>query len=108
MTHEDPTKRLTKYLSDAIPLGEHPTPFNEWISVRLDIVQETIDHLDWLEKGNAEWRRVHSKEAQLRRLYEAQAKIAIELIENMLNCETVGERLRIDKTAREWLASIGR
>lgn len=108
MTHEDPTKRLTKYLSDAIPLGEHPTPFNEWISVRLDIVQETIDHLDWLEKGNAEWRRVHSKEAQLHRLYEAQAKIAIELLEKMLGCRTAKEQQAADTAAREWLASIGR
>lgn len=45
------TKRLIKGLSDAIPLGPHPDPHAEWISVRLDFVQEAINHIDRPEAG---------------------------------------------------------
>lgn len=48
--------KIVKGLSDAIPLGPHPDPHAEWISVRLDFVQAAIDRIEWLEKGVTEWR----------------------------------------------------
>ena len=47
---------LVQGLRDAIPLGPHPAPHAEWTSVRLDMVQGAIDHIEWLEKGVEEWR----------------------------------------------------
>jgi len=44
-------ERLLKYLADSIPIGPHPEPHNERVSVRLDVVQTAIDHIEWLKKA---------------------------------------------------------
>ena len=52
------TQRLIKAFSDAIPLGMHPNPHAEFISVRLDFVQEAIAELQRLqlhEQANKVW-----------------------------------------------------
>jgi len=102
------TDKLTKALSDAIPLGPHPKPHVEWIQVRLDFVQEAIDHLDWLEKGLEEWRDTalsHMRQANAAR---ATARIAIGHLQEMLNrARTATESYAADTAARDWLTSIG-
>jgi hypothetical protein len=64
----NPSTKITKGLADAIPLGPHPHPHAEWIRVRLDFVQKAIDMIDWLEKGNVEWRE---EALRFKALYEA-------------------------------------
>lgn len=56
------SSRLVKYLEDAIPPGSHPKPHSVWVSVRLDVVQQAIDHIEWLKKGNEEWRDMYVAE----------------------------------------------
>ena len=37
---------IMKYLRDAVPLGEHPTPHAEFITIRLDVVQAAADAIE--------------------------------------------------------------
>jgi hypothetical protein len=37
----DPDK-VEKYLRDSIPQRPHPTPYSEWVSVRLDVVEGAL------------------------------------------------------------------
>ncbi len=102
------TKRLLKGLSDAIPLGPHPEPHAEWISVRLDFVQEAIDHIDWLEKGNAEWRSTALANGRHAEAARATARVAINHLDTVLNqCRSHDDQQAADTAARDWLASIG-
>lgn len=100
--------RLLKYLADAIPLGPHPEPYAEWISVRLDVVQKSIDHIEWLEKGNEEWRDMYLRAARQNEADKATSKIAINHLHEVLNkARTHEEQQRADTAARDWLLSIG-
>ena len=102
------TKRLTKAFSDAIPLGPHPRPHSEWVSVRLDFVQEVIDHLEWLEKGNAEWRDIAVSRTKQFAAIQATARIAITHLQAVLNkARTHADQQAADTAARDWLISIG-
>lgn len=100
---------LSKYLSDAIPAGDHPSPHAEWIPVRLDVVQAAIDHIDsaidridWFERGLIEWRSIAMHNAKTAEAARATARIAIShLTASISGLETAKE------SAREWLASIG-
>ena len=104
----DTTKRLTKAFSDAIPLGPHPDSRNEWLQVRLDFIQEAIDHFDWLVKGNDEWRDVALSNQKQARAAQATARIAITHLQNVLNkARTHAEQVKADTDARDWLISIG-
>ena len=101
-------ERLLKYLSDAIPQGPHPEPHAEWVSVRLDVVQATIDHIDWLEKGNEEWRGVAVSAQKQANAARATSRVAITHLDKVLNqCRTAPEQQSADTEARDWLASIG-
>jgi hypothetical protein len=77
------TQALIKGLADAIPLGPHPNPHGEYITVRLDFVQEAVDQLDWLDKGSDEWRTVayscrdKLKESQIREKVLQEAMLAV-------------------------------
>lgn len=102
------TELLTKAFSDAIPLGPHPEPHAEWIQVRLDFVQEAIDHLEWLEKGNAEWRDIAVSRVKQIAATQATARIAITHLQSVLNkARTHAEQQAADAAARDWLISIG-
>jgi hypothetical protein len=102
------TKRLTKAFSDAIPLGPHPKPCAEWIQVRLDFIQEAIDHLDWMEKGNAEWRDMAVSRAKQAETARAIARVAITHLQAVLNKpRTHADQQAADTAARDWLISIG-
>jgi hypothetical protein len=101
-------KRLQKALSNAIPLGPHPEPHAEWILVRLDFVQEAIDHLEWLEKGNAEWRDIGASKHKQAHAAQATARVAIAHLQAVLNkARTHAEQQAADTAARDWLISIG-
>ena len=104
----DTTKRLTKAFSDAIPKGPHPDPHAEWIQVRLDFIEQAIDHFDWLEKGNAEWRDVAMSHMRQANAARATARIAISHMQEMLSrARTATESYAEDTAARDWLISIG-
>lgn len=100
--------RLTKALSDAIPAGPHPDPHAEWINVRLDFVQEAIDHIEWLDKGNAEWRDMALIRAKQAEAARATARVAITHLQAILNKpRTHAKQQAADTLARDWLISIG-
>jgi hypothetical protein len=102
------TKRLTKAFADAIPLGPHPEPHAEWIQVRLDFVQEAIDHMEWLEMGNAEWRDMAVSRAKQTMAVQKTTRIAIAHLQEVLNkARTHAEQQDADTAARDWLISIG-
>lgn len=99
---------LVKYLEDAIPAGPHPEPHAEWVSVRLDVVQKAIDHIDWIEKGNDEWREMYEAEAKKSEAARATARVAIGLLDAVvktgpLPIDDFNARCR----ALDWLSSIG-
>jgi hypothetical protein len=100
--------RLLKCLADAIPQGPHPEPYNVWICVRLDVVQQSIDHIEWLEKGNEEWRQFGHNASRQSSAAQASLRIAIGHLHAMLHkARTADDQLRADTAARDWLASIG-
>lgn len=102
------SERLIKAFSDAIPLGPHPDPHAEWIRVRLDIAQEAIDHIDWLEKGVSEWRHSALSAQKQAAAAQAAARIAIGHLQAVLNtARTHHEQQAADTAARDWLTSIG-
>lgn len=100
--------RLLKYLQDAIPQGQHPEPHNEWVTVRLDVVQTSIDHIEWLDKGCSEWSHLWQLEGRQNSANEAKLRIAIGHLDKVLNgCRTSDEQQKADTDARDWLISIG-
>lgn len=102
------TKSLTKALGDAIPKGPHPAPHAEWVQVRLDFVQESIDHMDWLDKGVAEWRDQAAMQLRHAEAARATARVAIGHLQAVLNKpRTYPEQQQADTAARDWLLSIG-
>lgn len=101
--------RLLKYLADAIPQGPHPNPHAEWVSVRLDVVQTSIDHIEWLDKGIENWRGMYTTSARRAENVRATARVSIGHLQAVLNkSRTHDEQQRADTAARDWLASIGR
>ena len=103
-----PSEKIVKYLSDAIPKGEHSDPSNEFIPVRLDVAQKAIDRIDWLDKGVDEWRGLAlMREAQARTM-TAMARLAIHHLQAVLNnARTHHDQQAADTAARDWLESIG-
>lgn len=102
------TQHLVKALSDAIPLGPHPDPHAEWIRVRLDIVQQTVDRLDWLEKGVALARAEAESNGKQATAARATARVAISHLQAILQPpRTHHDQQAADTAARDWLQSIG-
>ena len=100
--------RLLKYLADSIPLGPHPNPHAEHVSVRLDVVQTSVDHIEWLEKGNEEWRAMYLSATRQAEAARATGRVAINHLQDVLNkARTHDEQQRADTAARDWLLSIG-
>jgi hypothetical protein len=100
--------RLIKYLADSIPQGPHPEPHSERVSVRLDVLQAAIDHVEWLEKGNEEWRSAGLSARKQAEAARATARVAIGHLQAILRPPaTAAEQQRADTAARDWLASIG-
>lgn len=106
--NDDLTKKLIKALADAIPLGPHPDPHTEWIKVRLDFVQKTIDHMHWLDRGVAEWRHVALKAQSQSASNWLVSDMAIRHLHAILNSQrTATQSWEAETAARQWLASIG-
>ena len=69
---------------------------------------ELIDRVDWLEKGNAEWRSEALSAKAQARAARAAARIAISHLQAVLNKpRTHAEQQAADTAARDWLESIG-
>ena len=104
----NPTKVLTKALSDAIPQGPHPEPHAKWIQVRLDFVQAAIDHIVCLDRGVDEWREEALSQQQKFYAAHAKARTAIAHLQCVLSkARTATESYAADTAARDWLTSIG-
>ena len=107
-------ERTLKYLRESIPQGEHPTPHAEFISVRLDAVQNAIahlerliDNLEWTNKGIDEWRTVAVQATKQAAMSRATASVAITHLKNTLNmARTYDEHIK-RTAALDWLTSIG-
>lgn len=68
----------------------------------------TEEKIDWLEKGNAEWRSLAVSNQQQARAAQAAARIAITHLQAILNKpRTHAEQQAADVAARDWLISIG-
>jgi hypothetical protein len=66
------------------------------------------DEIEWLEKGNAEWRSLALSNQQQARAAQATARIAITHLQAVLNkARTHTEQQAADTSARDWLISIG-
>lgn len=107
--------KIIKWLRDAIPMGEHPHPYNEFITVRLanivaaaDAIEAFEDDKEWIEKGLAEWRGMALENAKHAEAARATARIAINHLQSVLSIQRTYEQQQdVDTAAREWLESIG-
>lgn len=98
---------LVQGLRDAIPLGPHPAPHAEWVSVRLDMVQGAVDHIDWLQKGNEEWRVMAlASQAQVKHQAGQRESELVTLLKDIHHCSDVFATFRPDLHAR--LLDFGR
>ena len=67
-----------------------------------------MDKIEWLEKGNAEWRDLALTNARQASAAQATARIAITHLQEVLNkAQTFDEQIDADTDARNWLISIG-
>lgn len=103
---------IVKWLRDAVPLGEHPTPYNEFVTVRLanivaaaDAIEAFDDDKEWIEKGLAEWRGTALENAKHAEAARATARVAINHLRSVL--EPLGSISSANTAARDWLLSIG-
>jgi hypothetical protein len=108
-------EKIVKWLRDAVPLGEHPHPYNEFVTVRLanivaaaDAIEAFVDDTDWIEKGLAEWRSKALENARHAEMARATARVAINHLQSVLNkSRTHAQQQDADTSARDWLLSIG-
>jgi len=108
-------KKIVKWLRDAVPLGEHPHPYNEFVTVRLanivaaaDAIEAFVDDTEWIEKGLAEWRSNALENARHAEMARATARVAINHLQSVLNkSRTHAQQQDADTSARDWLLSIG-
>lgn len=103
------TERLTKAFSEALDACTNPA--DDWVSVGRGFLAEAIDHMDWLEKGNAEWRDSALTKARHLAAVQATARIAIGHLQRVLQDTHARipseQRLQWRRDAEDWLASIG-
>lgn len=100
------TQRLTEAFKEALRASTNPA--EGWVSVGQSFLSEAIDHMEWLEKGNAEWRDVAQTNARHAEAARATARTAIRHLQAVLNtARTHAEQQAADTAARDWLVSIG-
>lgn len=69
---------------------------------------QLLDDIEWLEKGNAEWRDLYTVTNRQAIAARATARVAIGHLQAVLNkCRTHAEQQAADTAARDWLISIG-
>lgn len=74
----------------------------------LEALDELDDHIDWIEKGNNEWRGMAQRNAQEGTRLAAVLRIAIGHLHSVLNQQhSADNQLKADTAARDWLISIG-
>jgi hypothetical protein len=69
---------------------------------------DAADTIEWLEKGNAEWRDTARLAMKHQNTASATARVAINHLQAVLNkARTHDEQQMSDTAARDWLISIG-
>ena len=100
------TERLTEAFLDAMKAVDNPA--EDWVPVGRSFLDEAIDHMEWLEKGNAEWRNLWQSAAKQNTAAMATARVAIWHLQAVLNkARKHAEQQAADTAARDWLESIG-
>lgn len=78
------------------------------MSVQKMTKAELIDQVEWLEKGNDEWRTLALSKDKQAKACQATARIAIDHLQKLLNeRRTAQQSWEAEQAAREWLTSIG-
>jgi hypothetical protein len=69
---------------------------------------DEADTIEWLEKGNAEWRDTARLAMKHQNMASATARVAISHLHALLNSRrTATQAWEAERAAREWLESIG-
>lgn len=78
------------------------------VDISRELLGEAIDHIDWIEKGLAEWRSESQRNARYAEAARATARVAIGHLQAVLNgAKSHYEQQLADTAARDWLLSIG-
>jgi hypothetical protein len=108
MNAPDQHSNIVSTLRDYIERSTHWAEGGADRHSALQALNALPDAIDWLEKGNAEWR---SEALQAKRHAEAAratARIAIGHLQAVLNtARTHADQQAADTAARDWLISIG-
>lgn len=104
-TIQNRIKTLAEYV-------ERSTHWEEGGATRHDAklaLKELPDEVEWIEKGLAEWRSVALAAQQQARQATAQAKLALDHLDKILNgCRTADEQQAADTAGRDFLQACGR
>jgi len=102
---------IVKWLRDAVPLGEHPNPWGEYIQVRLATIQAAADAIEafdddkeWIEKGIVEWRDLAQHNAKQAVIAEAASRVAIRHLQAVLSKSSTEQDVA---AAVDWLTTLG-
>ena len=111
MAHEDEQKfpadaaNLLTALREA--LAAPHSPADDWLNVGRCFVAEAVDYIEWLEKGNEEWRLMGLSAIKRAKAARATAQVAITHLREVLNKpRTYEAQQQADTAARQWLESI--
>ena len=97
---------LLTALRDALNAPHNPA--DDWLSVGRSFVAEAVDHIEWLENGNEEWRLIGLSASKQAKAARATAQVAIGHLQEVLNKPRTHEaQQQADTAARQWLESIG-
>lgn len=100
------SSRLVAALVAALDAPHNPA--DDWVNVGRCFIAEALDHIEWLEKGNEEWRMLGLSARVQASAARATARIAIGHLQAVLNKpRTHSEQQAADTAARDWLTSIG-
>jgi len=78
-------------------------PHDGGLTIDRDVLDEVIETIDWLEKGNDEWRDAATRNARHAEAARATARVAIGHLQAVLRNPLSEECVK----ARDWLISIG-
>lgn len=93
-------------LLDALNAPHNPA--DDWMKVGRSFVAKAVDHIEWLELGNKEWRDMAVSFGKQAKASRATAQIAIGHLQRVLSkCQTQEVKQQADAEARQWLESIG-
>lgn len=93
-------------LRDALNAPHNPA--DDWMKVGRSFVAEAVNHIEWLELGNKEWRDMAVSVGKQANASRATARVSIGYLQEVLNKSCTHEaQQRAETAARHWLESIG-